>query len=132
MPAGLEGTAIGIGGKVRPCTRVVDQFWIRSAIDSHGSAPDRMSRAVPSLWAGARVEPNRANTTARCVERVLKRWREQRCGIGCRPGCRRRWRVSGTPGGERRQGHGHMHYERGPRGRRLEWRWLSRLEGRGL
>jgi len=57
------------------------------------------------------VEPNRANTTARCVERVLKRWREQRCGIGCRPGCRRQWRVSGTPGGERRQGHGHMHYE---------------------
>ncbi|MBC7941471.1 MAG: hypothetical protein H7Z19_17255 [Chitinophagaceae bacterium] len=49
MPAGLEGMAIGIGGKVGPCTRVVDQFWIRSAIDSHGSAPDRMSRAVPSL-----------------------------------------------------------------------------------
>jgi hypothetical protein len=49
MPAGLEGMAIGIGGKDRPCTRVVDQFWIRSAIDSHGSTPDRMSRAVPSL-----------------------------------------------------------------------------------
>lgn len=49
MPAGLVGMAVGIGGKVRPCTRVVDQFWIRSAIDSHGSTPDRMSRAVPSL-----------------------------------------------------------------------------------
>jgi len=49
MPAGLMGMAVGIGGKVRPCTSVVDQFWIRSAIDSHGSAPDRMSRAVPSL-----------------------------------------------------------------------------------
>ena len=49
MPAGLKGRAVGIGGKVGPCSRVVDQFWIRSAIDSHGSAPDRMSRAVPSL-----------------------------------------------------------------------------------
>ena len=32
------------------------------------------------------MEPKRANTTARCVERVLKGWREQGHGIGCRPG----------------------------------------------
>ena len=48
-PARLGGVAIGIGGKVRPCTPLVDQFWIRSAIHSHGSTPDRKSRAVPSL-----------------------------------------------------------------------------------
>ena len=48
MPANLKGVAIGIGGKVRPCTSLVDQFWIRSAIHSHGSAPDRKSRAVTS------------------------------------------------------------------------------------
>jgi len=35
MPAGLEGTAMDIGGKVRPCTPLVDRFWIRSAIHSH-------------------------------------------------------------------------------------------------
>jgi len=49
MPAHLKGVAIGIGGKVRPCTSLVDQFWIRSAIHSHGSTPDRKSRAVSSL-----------------------------------------------------------------------------------
>jgi hypothetical protein len=48
-PARLEGVAIGIGGKVRPCPPLVDQFWIRSAIHSHGSTPDRKSRAVTSL-----------------------------------------------------------------------------------
>jgi hypothetical protein len=48
-PARLGGVAIGIGGKVRPCTPLVDQFWIRSAIHSHGSTPDRKSRAVTSL-----------------------------------------------------------------------------------
>jgi hypothetical protein len=26
-PAHLEGVAIGIGGKVRPCPPLVDQFW---------------------------------------------------------------------------------------------------------
>jgi len=26
MPAHLEGATIGIGGKVRPCTSLVDQF----------------------------------------------------------------------------------------------------------
>jgi hypothetical protein len=40
MPAHLEGVAIGIGGKVRPCTPLVDQFWIRSAIHSYGPTPD--------------------------------------------------------------------------------------------
>lgn len=34
---------------------------------------------------GAR-EPQGGNTTARCVKRVLKGWREQGHGIGCRPG----------------------------------------------
>jgi len=37
-----------------------------------------------------------ANTTARCVKRVLKGWREQGCGIRCRPGARKPWRVSGN------------------------------------
>ena len=33
-----------------------------------------------------RGEPKRANTAARCVERVLKGWRELGHGIACRPG----------------------------------------------
>ena len=53
-----------------------------------------------------------ANTTARCVKRVLRGWRDHRCGIGCRPRDRRPRRVSGTPGDERRQGQGHKLYER--------------------
>jgi hypothetical protein len=36
MPASLEGVAIGIGGKVKPCASLVDQFWIRSAITRMG------------------------------------------------------------------------------------------------
>jgi len=42
--------------------------WIRSAICAHGSAPDRKSRAVSSIWAGTSVEPMRASTTAGGVE----------------------------------------------------------------
>ena len=47
MPVCLWGMG-GIGAEVRPHASVVDQFWIRSAIHSHGSTPDRKSRAVPS------------------------------------------------------------------------------------
>ena len=64
--------------------RLMDQFEIRSAIHSHGFAPDRMSRAVSSCRARSCGEPTRANTAARCVERVLEGGREQRIGIGCR------------------------------------------------
>jgi len=28
-PTHLEGVTIGVGGKVRPCVPLVDQFWIR-------------------------------------------------------------------------------------------------------
>lgn len=38
----------GIGAEVGPRASVVDQFWIRSASHSHGSTPDRKSRAVSS------------------------------------------------------------------------------------
>ena len=47
MPVCLRGKG-GIGAEVWPLASVVDQFWIRSAIHSHGSTPDRKSRAVPS------------------------------------------------------------------------------------
>ncbi len=47
MPTCLRGMG-GIGAEFWPLTSVVDQFWIRSAIHSHGSTPDRKSRAVPS------------------------------------------------------------------------------------
>ena len=47
MPTCLTGMD-GIGAQVWPDASVVDQFWIRSAIHSHGSTPDRKSRAVSS------------------------------------------------------------------------------------
>jgi len=47
MPTYLRGMS-GTGAQVWPDASVVDQFWIRSAIHSHGSTPDRKSRAVPS------------------------------------------------------------------------------------
>jgi hypothetical protein len=47
MPVCLRGKG-GIGAEVWPLAYVVDQFWIRSAIHSHGSTPDRKSREVPS------------------------------------------------------------------------------------
>jgi hypothetical protein len=47
MPTCLWGMD-SIGAEVWPLASVVDQFWIRSAIHSHGSTPDRKSRAVPS------------------------------------------------------------------------------------
>mgnify|MGYP007127533149 FL=1 len=47
MPTCLRGMG-GIGAEVWPLASVVDQFWIRSAIHSDGSTPDRKSRAVPS------------------------------------------------------------------------------------
>lgn len=47
MPTCLWGMD-GIGAEVWPHASVVDQFWIRSAIHSHGSTPNRKSRAVPS------------------------------------------------------------------------------------
>jgi hypothetical protein len=47
MPTCLRGMG-GIGAEVWRLASVVDQFWIRSAIHSHGSTPDRKSRAVPS------------------------------------------------------------------------------------
>ncbi len=47
MPVCLRGKG-SIGAEVWPFASVVDQFWIRSAIHSHGSPPDRKSRTVPS------------------------------------------------------------------------------------
>ena len=47
MPTCLWGMD-SIGAEVWPLASVVDQFWIRSDIHSHGSTPDRKSRAVPS------------------------------------------------------------------------------------
>lgn len=38
----------GIGDEVRPLAGLVDQVWVRSAIHSQGSTPDRKSRAVSS------------------------------------------------------------------------------------
>ena len=43
--------------------------------------------------------------------RVLKGWREQQLGIGCRLRARRPWRVSGTPNSGSWQGHRCMHCE---------------------
>ena len=64
----------------------MDQFWIRIAIHSHGSAPDRKSRAVSSFERRRAGSP-RGQTRPRAAEnRVLKGWREQGRGIGCRPG----------------------------------------------
>ena len=64
----------------------MDRFWSRSAIHSHGSAPDRKSRAVSSFERRRAGSP-RGQTRPRAAEnRVLKGWREQGHGIGCRPG----------------------------------------------
>ncbi len=106
MPAHLEGATIGIGDKVRPCTSLVDQFWIRSAIHSHGSTPDRKSRAVPRCERGRAGSLRRQTQPRDALNACSKGWREHRCDIKCRPEDRRRWRVSGTPGDERRQSHG--------------------------
>jgi len=48
MPARLWGVP-HIGDEVWPLAKLVDQSWMRSAVRSHGSAPDRKSRAVSSV-----------------------------------------------------------------------------------
>lgn len=47
MPARLKGVK-GHPWQGQALHVLMDQFWIRSAIHSHGSTPDRKSRAVPS------------------------------------------------------------------------------------
>ena len=77
---------MGIGGEVRP--RAI--WWIGSGVVAPSTRMGPPLTESPGQCRGYERRragsPRGANTTARCVERVLKGWREQGRGIGCRPG----------------------------------------------
>ena len=77
---------MGIGGEVRP--RAI--WWIGSGVVAPSTRMGPPLTESPGQCRGYERRragsPRGANTTARCVKRVLKGWREQGHGIGCRPG----------------------------------------------
>lgn len=77
---------MGIGGEVRPRA----SWWIGSGVVAPSTRMGPPLTESPGQCRGYERRragsPRGANTTARCVKRVLKGWREQGHGIGCRPG----------------------------------------------
>jgi len=122
----------GIGAQVWPDASVVDQFWIRSAIHSHGSTPDRKSRAVPSSWARSPGEPKEANTTVRCAEaRAQRDGGNSGAASGADGVLEDHGALRERPAWERRQGQWCMHCEQSS-GPPPQGRWRFRFKDRSL